>query len=112
MNKTELKEILKQYYKIQIQYIYLSEHTTIHTDKLKQNQQTYEIINDALSILNEKELFLIQYHLIEHHTWKETDLFIAKVYGDFYRRSDRTLKRKQNIALEKMIDFVNKVYLI
>lgn len=67
------------------------------------------VIADVMDILCMEEVFVIQTHLIEHHTWTETTELFSKKYGREKERSERTLKRIQNRAVKKMLDFINSL---
>ena len=67
------------------------------------------LIESAFSVLDKKELFIIENHLINHETWIATEKLMQDYFGLEYYRSDRTLKRMQNRALEKMVIFIKEV---
>lgn len=61
-----------------------------------------EIIENALSTLDDRERFVINIHLIQHCTWPETALRYSNIYGKERELTERTLMRIQNKALSKL----------
>ena len=97
MTKNELKEYLKNFRKIQAQkqYFDLISKYDKHSRNHIPNFILFECIKLSLTILDNKEYFIIKYHLI------------LQSFGSDSSRTDRTLKRIQNLALEKMLTFIN-----
>lgn len=109
MTKNELKEYLKDFRKIQAQkqyFDFISKYDK-HSRNHIPNFILLECIKLSLTILDNKEYFIIKYHLILHYTWREINLKMIQSFGSDSSRTDRTLKRIQNLALEKMLTFIN-----
>ena len=70
-------------------------------------KEIVEMIKDVCNILEDEEKFIIQTHLICHHTWTETTEMFSKKFGYEKERSERTLKRFQNKAIQKMLVLIN-----
>ena len=66
------------------------------------------IIGETLNILSRNERFVIETHLVYHHTWTETMTLFSEENGPGCGRSERTLKRIQSRALKKMVNFINR----
>ena len=112
MTKEELKILLKDFRNIQEQLKYLKElpdgQDILQTTFAEKNK-TVRLIECAFNVLDKKEQFIIENHLINHETWPETSQKVLTCFGTECFRSDRTLKRIQNRALEKMIIFIEEV---
>lgn len=65
-----------------------------------------KIIGRCISVLNEKEKFMIENHLIYQKTWDETYILFEEKWGKINGRSIRTMKRMQCKAIQKMLDFL------
>lgn len=79
-------------------------------------QSTYEnlllqvtILDNALVLLNEHELFIIETHLIHHKTWEDTGRLFEEKWGLQNGRSERTYKRIQFRALQKITAFISSI---
>lgn len=108
MTKNELKEYLKDFRKIQAQkqyYDYILENDEYSTNYAS-DFKLFECVKLSLTILDEKEYFII-HHLILHYTWREISIKMIQNFGLDSCRTDRTLKRIQNLALEKLLIFIN-----
>ncbi len=108
MKECDLKSLLRNFQSIQIQVQYLKENNK-ETEKYKEKIFIYNLLCSALDVLDEKERFIIETHIIKHYTWTETLDKWSLSFGLSYIRSDRTLKRMQNQALQKMIIFIESV---
>ena len=111
MTEIQLKKLLRQLHAAQIQDSLLEEYSEISKDSsdnhsYKGNAQ-FRIIEETLNILSRNERFVIETHLVYHHTWSETMMFFAEKSGPGCERSERTLKRIQSSALKKMVNFIN-----
>lgn len=62
-----------------------------------------------LSLLNREERFLIQTHLIDGLDWAKTIVEHEKMWGVANGRSERTLKRIQAKAIEKIVACLNQL---
>ena len=71
--------------------------------------KTVELLSAAMKILDERERFIITNHLVLHYTWPEIIEKMSECFGINNSRSERTLKRIQNRALEKMLLFIGKI---
>ncbi len=110
MTEEELKNSLKQMQAMQIQLSLLEENAKLNGKETRQyNKEKMKllILQGALNILNCNERFVIKSHLIYHNTWLTTAELFSKEYGRNNERSDRTLKRLQSKALQKMLIFIN-----
>lgn len=65
------------------------------------------IIESCLSVLKEKDKYVIENHLINQKTWEETYILFEERWGTLNGRSIRTLKRMQKKALQEMLDFLH-----
>lgn len=111
MTEYRLKEVLRAFKQLQIQ-LTLWEHCptiinspTIQIEYAKRYSQ-FRIISNAIEILNDMEKFVIENHLVNHKTWRETAILFELQWGTENSRSDRTLKRIQHRALQKMVAFI------
>lgn len=110
-DRNTAKKLLRQLHAAQIQDSLLEEYSEISKDSsenhsYKGNAQ-FRIIEETLNILSRNERFVIETHLVYHHTWSETMMFFAEKSGPGCERSERTLKRIQSSALKKMVNFIN-----
>lgn len=112
MTKDELKIMLYHFREIQAQVIYLcsilSENNKEH-DTYRKKVETYTLLKGALTILDERERFVVENHLIYHDTWPAVSAKMSNNFDADYIRSDRTLRRIQKQALEKMLIFIEEV---
>ncbi len=111
MTEIQLKELLRQLHAARIEDSLLEECLKISKDgsenlPCKDNVQL-RIIGETLNILNRNERFIIETHLVHHHTWAETMAIFSEKSGQGRDRSERTLKRIQSGALKKMVNFIN-----
>lgn len=111
MTEIQLKKLLCQLHAAQIQDSLLEEYSERSKDNsdcysYKENIQ-FRIIEEILNILSRNERFVIETHLVYHHTWPETILLFAEKSEPGCERSERTLKRIQSSALKKMVNFIN-----
>lgn len=112
MTEIQLKKLLRQLHAAQIQDSLLEECSKIS----KSNPETLpysgnvqlRIIVETLNILSRNERFVIETHLVYHHTWTETMTLFSEENGPGCGRSERTLKRIQSRALKKMVNFINR----
>lgn len=112
MTKEELKILLHDFRTIQAQLNYLKEssnYRTISETTFYEKERMIRLIESALMALDKRERFIIETHLINQETWTETSQKMQDCFGIEYLRCDRTLKRIQNRALEKIITFMEKV---
>lgn len=111
MTEKQLKKLLSQFNATQIEISLLEECSRLSKntseDLLYHGNIQFRIIRETLNILNRNERFIIENHLICHHTWSETTILFAKETGAKGERSERTLKRIQSRALKKMVSFIN-----
>lgn len=112
MTEAQLKKILRQLHAAQIQDSLLEEYSEISKNNpenhlYKENAQ-FRIIEKTLNILSRNERFIIETHLVYHHTWLETTMLFKEKSGLVGERSERTLKRIQSSALKKMVSFINR----
>lgn len=111
MTEIQLKKLLRQLYAAQIQDSLLEECSKITKTNQANIQYSeniqFKILGETLNILSWSERFVIETHLVYHHTWSETTELYAKEIGREYEKSERTLKRIQSRALKKIADFIN-----
>lgn len=91
MTEIQLKKLLRQLHAAQIQDSLLEEYSEISKDSsenhsYKGNAQ-FRIIEETLNILSRNERFVIETHLVYHHTWSETMMFFAEKSGPGCERS-------------------------
>lgn len=113
VTEKQLKEILYTFKSLQVQRELLQEYTSL--DVVLDNKSEYknefiqwDIIIGSLTVLNEKEQFVIENHLINQKTWSKTVQLFDKQWGIEDGRSERTLMRIQQRALKKMTEFINR----
>lgn len=113
VTENQLKEILYTFKSLQVQKELLQEYT--YLDVVLDNKSEYknefiqwDIIIGSLTVLNEKEQFVIENHLINQKTWSKTVQLFDKQWGIEDGRSERTLMRIQQRALKKMTEFINR----
>lgn len=112
MTKEELKNLLRNFRNIQAQLKYLEELPNgqdILQTTFRKKKRMIKLIECAFTILDKKEQFVIETHLMNQETWTETSRKLQDCFGMECLRSDRTLKRIQNRALEKIITFMEEV---
>lgn len=111
MTETQLKKLLQQLHAAKIQASLLEECSNCckDNDTILQYAKHLQlkILTDTMNILSHNEKFVIESHLIYHHTWIETTKLFSEVYGKNCELSERTLKRIQSKALKKMVTFIN-----
>lgn len=112
MTEVQLKKILRQLHAAQIHDSLIEECLTLsesnHTVLQYSDSFQFRIIEETLNILSQNEKFIIETHLVYHHTWTETSKLFSESNGENCERSERTLKRIQSRALKKMVDFINR----
>lgn len=113
VTENQLKESLYTFKSLQAQrellqeYIYLDVVLDIESEYKSQFIQ-WDIITGSLTVLNDKERFVIENHLINQKTWSKTAQLFDKQWGIEDGRSERTLMRIQQRALKKMTEFINR----
>ena len=110
--KEELKILLRDFRNMQAQLNYLKELSndqTISQTTFHEKERMLRLIESALTVLDKRERFVIETHLMNQETWTETSRKLQDCFGMECLRSDRTLKRIQNRALEKIITFMEEV---
>ena len=112
MTKDELKSQLRNLRNMQVQLEYLKkllDDQNVLQTTLREKEGMIRLIESAVTTLDMKERFIIETHLINRETWLETSKKMLDCFGTEYLRSERTLKRLQNRALEKIIAFMEEV---
>lgn len=112
MTKDELKILLWNFRDMQVQVEFWKKNGTgesLLCDKIMEIEKTVELLDTALKVLNTRERFIIESHLILQYTWPETVVRMTNHFGVNNSRSERTLKRIQSQALEKLLNFIKKV---
>ena len=113
MNVNQLKYLLHNFYTMQTRIKFIEKYANINENKYikntySENKRIIEMINDVMNILDDKERFIIQTHLMSHYTWIETTEMFSRKFGYEKERSERTLKRFQNKAIQKMLELINE----
>ncbi|MDO4267414.1 MAG: hypothetical protein Q4C73_02985 [Eubacteriales bacterium] len=114
MNISDLKKLISSYSSIcsQIQLLRLFEAANSSSAKQSVHVSSLELklymIRACLSILSPEERFIIQNHLINQLTWEQTIHIYETIYGTANGKSERTLKRIQKNALNKISCFLNQ----
>lgn len=113
VTENQLKESLYTFKSLQVQRELLQEY--IYSDVVLDIEPEYksqiiqwDIITGSLTVINEKERFVIENHLINQKTWSKTAQLFDKQWGIEDGRSERTLMRIQHRALKKMTEFINR----
>ena len=112
MNANQLKYLLRNFYTMQMKIEFIEKYANKNNESIIKNtyyvnKRIVEMIKDVCNILEDEEKFIIQTHLICHHTWTETTEMFSKKFGYEKERSERTLKRFQNKAIQKMLVLIN-----
>lgn len=112
MTEIQLKRLLRQLHAAQIQDFLLEECSEISKSNPEalpySGNVQLRIIGETLNILSWNERFVIEIHLVYHHTWPETMTLFAEETGPGCERFERTLKRIQSRALKKTVNFINR----
>lgn len=111
MTETQIKNLIHTFQEKKAQVELLRECADIYDNEnvRQQYEKKYfqiKVLTDMLSILSDEEKFVIETHLMRHHTWIETVKLFSEKYGKANEKSERTLKRIQSRALKKMINFI------
>lgn len=77
-------------------------------EKSEKKSLQVEILTEGLEILDSKERFVIEIHLIAKNTWEKTYELYEDKWGIQNGRSIRTLKRMQNRGINKLLEFIKK----
>lgn len=112
MTTAQLKALLRNFRTMQAQIQFLEikgKNGGEISDEAKKMKRELDILQAALECLDEKERFIIEKHLIGHHTWPEIVTRMIVVFGIDGSRSERTLKRIQNQSLIKMLSFIENL---
>lgn len=113
MTELFLKKLLQEFLVMQEKETLLRHYSEfLSLPEVKTQELEIRVLKSAMSILTEKELFIIKNHLILHNTWPETHDLYEERYGRENSYSDRTLKRIQNKALKRMVNFINSLSII
>lgn len=85
MNANQLKYLLRNFYTMQMKIEFIEKYANKNNESIikntyYENKRIVEMIKDVCNILEDEEKFIIQTHLICHHTWTETtEMFSKKV---------------------------------
>ena len=114
MTEAQLKQFLHDFDTIQNKLLFQKNYHDTYSNsisKLSCNSDEFKIIliTDVIKHLTAEEAFIIEIHLKDHHTWIETVELFSKRFGQKQERSERTLKRIQSRALNKMLEFINSL---
>lgn len=112
MTETELKKILRDFHSIKAQVEILKNCLDIRKDestlmRYEKWSLQVKILMDSIAILSEVENFVIDTHLVCHHTWIDTTKLFSEKFGNSNGKSERTLKRIQRRAIKSMLKFIN-----
>lgn len=113
VTENQLKQSLYTFKALQVQRKLLQEYpypAVVKDMELEYKSEfiQWNIITGSLTVLNEKERFVIENHLINQKTWSKTVQLFDKQWGIEDGRSQRTLMRIQQRALKKMTEFINR----
>ena len=78
-----------------------------HGHELLSLQRNIDIVDSMLMMLSKEEQFIIQTHVIDGLDWPRTLVEHDNLWGSELGRSERTLKRKQQKAIDKMLNLIN-----
>ena len=113
MTEMQIKHLLSKYIFIQQEIEILKNYESCYKEpiasKYKKKEFYINLLSSAIKILDEKERFVIETHLINQKTWLETTELYEGKCGILNRRSERTLKLIQSKALTKIWDFITKL---
>lgn len=112
MTTDELKNLLKDFREMETWYYFVVKQRNLENSasgEIGETGETVELLSAAMKILDERERFIITNHLVLHYTWPEIIAKMSECFGINNSRSERTLKRIQNRALEKMLLFIGKI---
>lgn len=112
MTEIQLKGLLNNFNIMQQQLVILSRCPKDYGSeaiRIKYDRTSFcvNVITSAIGILNERERFIIDVHLIDQRTWGDTTEKFENQYGIANSRSERTLKRIQSQAIQKLLKFIN-----
>ena len=77
-------------------------------NEINQLELYIEIIRSCLHILTAEERFIIQLHLIQQFNWRQRLALYEQHSGKSCCKSDRTLKRIQSTAINKITRFMER----
>ena len=77
-----------------------------HSDELLLKKETVE---SWLQLLTTEELFLVRTHLIQGLDWAKTIVEHERMWGIMNGRSERTLKRIQSKAVDRIVACMNQI---
>ncbi len=80
-----------------------------HSDELLLKKETVE---SWLQLLTTEELFLVRTHLIQGLDWAKTIVEHERRWGIMNGRSERTLKRIQSKAVDRIVACMNQIELL
>ena len=80
-----------------------------HSDELLLKKETVE---SWLQLLTTEELFLVRTHLIQGLDWAKTIVEHERMWGIMNGRSERTLKRIQSKAVDRIVACMNQIELL
>ena len=80
-----------------------------HSDQLLLKKETVE---SWLQLLTTEELFLVRTHLIQGLDWAKTIVEHERMWGIMNGRSERTLKRIQSKAVDRIVACMNQIELL
>lgn len=72
------------------------------------NLSAYRLVTTWLMLLDSNERFLVTNHLIEGLDWVKTMIEYENMWKQENGRAERTLKRIQSKALQRIADFMNE----
>lgn len=112
MTDEQLKNLLRDLRATQARLKFLENYSGIGRTGKEKGQDEEQglrvgILTDAMDILDAEEKFIIDTHLVCHHTWAETTELFSGQFGYARERSERTLKRIQHKSIRKMLDLIN-----
>ena len=105
-----VKEIISQYRTLQGEY---DMRTALYSDQTLDGEalilnRKLAVIEAWLRLLNEEERFVVQKHLVDQLPWPLLMVEYERQWGPSQARHNRTLKRFQSRALEKIAMKIEK----
>lgn len=85
-------------------------HHPILSERLKKLMIQRNNIEQWLRLLPREERFLVQTHLVDGLDWAKTIVEYEKRWGVSNGRSERTLKRIQAKAVDRIVAFINELH--
>lgn len=108
MNTNHIKAILAQYGAVKSQYSLLAAMTQADTAAAIALKQQLDILQSWLGLLTEEERFVVEKHIIGQLAWPYVMIEYNWRWGRRLARDERSLKRYQARALNKIMTCIDK----